>query len=133
MPPEFTEIFAGTSIFIILAICGGTVLSLALTAGITVFAIRLVRNMVGPDRSILQNGIPAQARIMSVQQTGVMVNDQPQITFDLEVRPPGGIPYRAQTKAVIPLVNIPQFQPGAEMPVKIHPTDPTQVVLDIYQ
>jgi len=31
------------------------------------------------------------------------------------------------------MINIPQFQPGAEVPVKIHPSDPTQVVMDIYQ
>lgn len=133
MPPELIELFAGTSIFIIFAVCGGTVLSLALTIGVTVFAIRYIRKMVGPNRSILQNGVPAQARIMAVQQTGMMVNHQPQIVFDLEVRSPGGSPYRAQTKAVIPVVNIPQLQPGVEVPVKIHPTDPAQVVLDIYR
>jgi hypothetical protein len=70
---------------------------------------------------------------MSVQQTGVMVNNQPQVVFDLEVRPPGGTPYRTQAKAVIPIVNIPQFQPGVELPVKVHPSDPMQVALDIYQ
>ena len=81
----------------------------------------------------MQNGISAQARIVSVQQTGVMVNYQPQVAFQLEVTPPGGAPYQAQAKAVIPMVNIPQFQPGVEVPVKIHPTDPTQVVLDVYK
>ena len=133
MPTEFTELFAGTSIFVILSVCGGIVLSLALTIGITVFAMRMVRKAVGPNRSVLQNGVPAQAKIMSVQQTGVMVNNQPQVAFDLEVRPPGGMPYRTQAKAVIPIVNIPQFQPGVQVPVKIHPTDPTQVVMDVYR
>ena len=28
------------------------------------------------------------------------------------------------------MVNIPQFQPGVEVPIKIHPTDATRVVLD---
>jgi hypothetical protein len=133
MPPEITELLAGASTVVVLTICGGTVLSLALTIGITVFAIRFVRNKVGPNRGILQDGIPAQARIVSVRQTGVMLNNQPQIAFELEVEPPGGTPYRAQAKAVIPMINIPQFQPGAEVPVKIHPSDPTQVVMDIYQ
>ena len=132
MPPEFAEIFGTTSILMVLSICACTVLSLAVTIGITVFAIRFIRKKVGPDRSILQNGIPAQARILSVQQTGVMVNNQPQIIFNLDVRHPGSSPYQAQTKAVIPMVNIPQLQPGTDVPVKIHPTDPTKIVLDIY-
>ncbi len=131
MPPEITEILAGTSIVVVLAICGGTVLSLALTIGITVFALRFVRKTVGQNRGVIQDGIPAQAKIVGVRQTGVMLNNQPQIAFDLEVHPPGGSPYQAQ--AVIPMINIPQFQPGAEVPVKIHPSDPTQVALDIYQ
>lgn len=58
----------------VLSICACTVLSLVVTIGITVFAIRFIRKKVEPDRDILQNGIPARATILSVQQTGVMVN-----------------------------------------------------------
>jgi len=133
MPPEITQILTGTSIFIVLAVCGGSVLSIVLTVGIVIFARRMINKTVGPNRGVLQNGMPAQATIVSVRQTGVMLNNQPQILFDLDVHPPGGAPYRAQAKAVIPIVNIPQFQPGAEAPVKIHPSDPTQVVMDVYQ
>ncbi|MCP4540295.1 MAG: hypothetical protein GY832_24410 [Chloroflexi bacterium] len=133
MPPEITQLLAGTSIFVVLAVCGGTVLSIALTIGITIFARRMINKTIGPNRGVLQNGIPAQAKIVSVRQTGVMLNNQPQILFDLEVQPPGGAPYRAQAKAVIPMVNIPQFQPGVQVSVKIHPSDPTQVVMDVYQ
>lgn len=134
MPPEIaefmTEILAGTSILVVLAICGSTVLTLAFTVGITLLVLRVVRKAINPDPGILQNGIPAQATILNVRQTGVLVNHQPQVAFDLEVHPPGDAPYQARAKAVIPMVNIPQFQPGAQVSVKIHPTDPTKVVLD---
>jgi hypothetical protein len=148
MPPEIaefmTEILAGTSILVVLAICGSTVLTLAFTVGITLLVLRVVRKAINPDPGILQNGIPAQATILNVRQTGVLVNHQPQVVrqtgvlvnhqpqvaFDLEVHPPGDAPYQARAKAVIPMVNIPQFQPGAQVSVKIHPTDPTKVVLD---
>ncbi len=133
MPPEITELLAGTSIMVVLTVCGSIVFTIALTIGIMIFARRLINKTVGPNRGVLQNGLPAQAKIVGVQQTGVMLNNQPQILFDLEVQPPGGTPYRAQTKAIIPMVNIPQFQQGVEVPVKIHPSDPTQVVMDVYQ
>ena len=133
MPPEIADLLAGASTTIVLTACVGIALSLLVTVGVTVLIIRMVRKTVGPDRSILQNGISAQAKILGVQQTGTMVNYQPQIAFTLEVHPPGGAPYQAQTKAVIPMVNIPQLQPGTEVPVKIHPTDPTKVVMNIYQ
>ena len=133
MPPGVTELLAGSTVLIVVLVCGGILVTTVITIGVTWLAIRLVRKAMGPDRSILQNGIAAKAQILSVQQTGVMVNYQPQIAFQLEVYPPGDAPYQVQTKAVIPLVNIPQFQPGTEVPVKIHPTDPTKVVLDMYR
>ena len=133
MPPELTALLGGSTILIVILICGSILVTTVITVGVTWLAIRFIRKAMGPNRSILQNGIAAKAQILSVQQTGVMVNYQPQIAFQLEVHPPGGAPYQAQTKAVIPMVNIPQFQPGTEVPVKIHPTDPTQVVLDVYQ
>jgi hypothetical protein len=132
MPPGVTELLTGSTVLIVVLVCGGIVVTAAFTIGITWLAIRLVRKAVGPDHSILQSGIPAQGKILSVQQTGVMVNYQPQVELQLEITPPGGVPYQARTKAVIPIVNIPQFQPGAQVPVKIHPTDPTKVVLDLY-
>jgi hypothetical protein len=133
MPPELTALLGGSTILIVILVCGSLLVTTVITIGITWLAIRIIRKAMGPNRSILQNGIAAKAQILSVQQTGVMVNYQPQIAFQLEVHPPGGEPYQAQAKAVIPMVNIPQFQPGTEVPVKIHPTDPTQVVLDVYQ
>ena len=133
MGPGIEEILAGSTILVVVLICLGTVVTLVFTVGITWLAIVLVRKAMGPNKGVLQNGIPAKAKIVGVQQTGVMLNHQPQIAFELEVQPPGMTPYRAQAKAVIPMVNIPQFQPGAQVPIKIHPADPTQVVLDIYQ
>ena len=129
MSPDISQLVAGGSALVILAVCGGTVLSLAITIGVTWFAMRFVRNMLGQDRSVIENGIPARAKILSVQQTGVMLNHQPQILFDLQVQPPGGALYRAQAKAIISMVNIPQFQPGAEVTVMIHPMDQTKVAL----
>ena len=71
MPPEIaefmTEILAGTSILVVLAICGSTVLTLAFTVGITLLVLRVVRKAINPDPSILQNGIPAQATILNVR------------------------------------------------------------------
>jgi hypothetical protein len=130
--PDVTGLFAGISALTIGAICIGTLVTLVITVGITFLAIKMIRKAVGPDRSTLESGIPAQARIVNVRQTGMFVNNQPQIAFTLEVHPPSGTPYQVETKAVIPMVNIPQFQPGAQVPVKIHPTDPSKVVLDVY-
>ncbi len=123
MSTDITQLLAGGTALII----GGTVLSLAFTLVVTLFAMRFIRKALGQDRSVIENGIPARAKILSVRQTGLMLNHQPQVEFQLEVHPPSGMPYQAQVKAVIGLVSIPQFQPGIELPVNIHPTDLTKV------
>jgi hypothetical protein len=133
MIPDISELLTNMSIFAIVTTCGGGLLSIALTVGIIVFVRRMIKQTVGPSQGILQNGVPAQAKIRGVRQTGVLLNNQPQIEFDLDVQPSGGPSYRATAKAIIPIVHIPQFQPGADVPVKIHPSDPMQVALDVYQ
>ena len=87
---------------------------------------------MGPNREILQSGIPAQATIGQVWQTGTFVSYNPQIGMQLEGQPPTGTPYLAQVNAVVPMVNIPQFQPGGVVPVKIQPTDASKVELNVY-
>ena len=87
---------------------------------------------LGPDTETLKSGTPGQATILRVWQTGTMVNYNPQIGMQLEVRPQFGAAYQTQTTMVVPMVNIPQFQPGIVVPVKISAKDPSKVVLDVY-
>ncbi len=128
----FTQLFAGgIGIFTILTICGSLLFTVLITAVVLFVVYRLIKGM-GPNQSILQTGIPAQAVIRQVWQTGTFINENPQVGMQLEVRPPGGQPYVTQLNAVVPLINIPQFQPGTVVPVKISPTDASKVELDVY-
>ena len=129
MPP-IEELVGGLSIAIIGITCLAFVGMTALTIVSVIVIRRFIQKKVGPDMSVLQQGIAAKAKIISVQQTSMLVNYSPQVIFQLEVHPPNGTPYEATTKAVVPMVNIPQYQPGAEISVKIHPTDPTRVEID---
>ena len=129
MPP-IGEWITGLSIAIIGITCLSFVGMTALTIVLVIVIRRFVQKKVGPDRTILEQGIAAKAKIISVQQSGMLVNYQPQAIFQLEVYPPNGAPYQATMRAVISMVNIPQYQPGAEISVKIHPTDPTRVEID---
>jgi hypothetical protein len=124
-----TSIMGGS--ILLTCLIGGlvTVVTLVSVGAVMFFVFRALR----PDPTITKSGIPAQATIQNVWQTGTYVNNNPQVGLQLEVRPPSGVAYTAQTNAIIPLVNIPQFQPGAVVPVKIHPTDPSKVILDVYR
>ena len=124
-----TTIMGGS--ILLTCVIGGliTLVTLGSIGAVMFFVFKALR----PDPTIMKSGTPAQATIQNVWQTGTYVNNNPQIGMQLEVRPPNGVPYQAQVNAIIPLVNIPQFQPGAVVPVKIHPTDPSKVALDVYR
>jgi hypothetical protein len=127
-PEDITGMVGGLTFGIIAITCIG----ILVTTGITVLAIVLIRRAVGPNKKVLKEGVDGEATILEVNQTGMMVNNQPQAALKLEVRVPGWEPYQTVIKMVIPIVNIPQFQPGAVMPVKVDPNNKAKVVLNVY-
>jgi hypothetical protein len=118
--------------------------SIALTIGITAVSIcftivliyvilRVVRNASGGDkatRQLLQTGMPAQARIVQVQRTGMTINDNPVVNILLEVYPQNGQPpFQAWAKKTVSLFQISQYQVGAVIPVRFNPADPTKIAI----
>jgi hypothetical protein len=77
---------------------------------------------------VAMNGVPMTARLLSMQQTGALINFNPQIQAMLEVHGPQG-PYQVQTMAVVPQMSIPQFQPGAMVNVRVNPQNPHDVAV----
>jgi len=77
-------------------------------------------------------GLQAQARVLTLVQTGAVMNYQPQIRVDLEVLPlGGGPPFRSTVVQFVSAVSIPLVQPGMMVPVRIDPMNPMHVVLDV--
>jgi hypothetical protein len=77
-------------------------------------------------------GVPAQAEILSIGESGLTVNENPVITLEVEVRPPDRLPYRATIKRLlISRLEVPQFQPGTIIPVRFDPRDPSRVSYDL--
>jgi hypothetical protein len=77
---------------------------------------------------LAMTGIPMTARVLSVQQTGAMINMNPQVHAVLEVQGPQGL-FQAQTMAVVPQMSIPRFQPGAVIQVRVNPANPEDVAV----
>ncbi len=79
--------------------------------------------------NLAQTGIPATGRLLSVQQTGAMINFNPEVAAMVEVNHPQMGTYQVQTTAVVPQISIPQFQPGAQVQVRIDPTNPQNIAV----
>jgi hypothetical protein len=122
MPAQFNNLIA-------LSVVAPIVLSIVITLIVLVTVRKFMRNMTGAN---LKGGLPAQATILRIWDTGTTINDNPVVGFLLEVHPQNLPTYQAESKSMIPRLSVPQFQPGATVPVKIGPQNQARVALDIF-
>ncbi len=94
-----------------------------------IFFNKLVLNRVSKkDREILQNGVEADAEIISIQDTGVTINNiYINVKMLLKVIPQFGSPFEINTSHLVSRVNIPR--PGDMLRVKYSKNDLTKVVI----
>ena len=74
--------------------------------------------------------LPGKARILEVKDTGVTINNNPQVKLVLEVKNSFGQKYNAQCRVLVSRINPDAYMPGMEVPVKIDPKNEQNVVLD---
>lgn len=122
----FNSIMGSTAIII--------VISLVITLVVLFFVFRLISGMMKgakQTRQLLATGVPAQARILQIGETGMYVNNNPAVDILLEVHPQDRPPYQVQTRMVVSLIRLSAIQPGNVVPVKYDPADPTKVAIAI--
>jgi hypothetical protein len=78
---------------------------------------------------LMANGRVGSAVITDARQTGMFVNENPQVEFDLQVTVEGLPTYTATHRQVIAQIAIPQFQPGATVPVRVDPENPSSLIV----
>jgi hypothetical protein len=79
---------------------------------------------------IKAQGVPGQATIMSMQQTGVYVNEQPQIELQLQVQDEMYGSRQVTLKEYVPLMLLGTLSSGRPLPVKVDPANPSNVVIE---
>jgi hypothetical protein len=72
---------------------------------------------------LMASGMPAQATIQGMRDTGMTVNEMPQIELDLLVQVPGREAYTVTHRQVMAHSVLGQLQPGATIPVHVDPQD----------
>jgi hypothetical protein len=66
---------------------------------------------------IRKKGISAKAIVLTVSDTGTMVNNQPLLRIGLEVQPPYDSRFTATVEYIVPYSFLPQVQPGSMLQV----------------
>jgi len=119
-----------------LAISGVTLiiicLSLVCTLVITVAAIAvpfiIIRKMNDNNHQRAQElasvGIRGEATILSLQDTGMRINDNPRVAMVLEIRLPNMPPYQVQKTITVSIVQLAQVSVGAVVAVLVDPSAP---------
>ncbi len=70
----------------------------------------------------MEGGVPATGVITGIGQTGTSINQQPQMTFTVQVQPSAsGAPYSADIKQTIPQAFLGMLAPGRPVAVLISP------------
>ncbi len=83
------------------------------------------------NEALLKIGQPAPAQVLNYMDWNVHVNgENPAVTLQVQVNPPGKPPFMAQVTAVIAASSIPRYQPGCTIWVKYDPTNFTKVAID---
>lgn len=79
---------------------------------------------------LLKSGTPAQGKIIEVNDTGVTVNQNPQVKLLIEVTPPGRPVYRVETKMIVSRLNAAHYLPGATLGVRVDLNDPRKIAIE---
>jgi len=88
--------------------------------------------MINANR-LQKTGLPGTAKILEVRDTGVTINNNPQVKLTVEIKNNLGQRYTATIKTLVSRINPFAYQPGMEVPVKIDPKNDQNVVLDFSQ
>jgi hypothetical protein len=111
----------------------GLIISVAVTAIVLVVTgvvfLPVLKNMQAGKR-ILQTGVPAQAMIEHLGETGITVNGQPMVEFGLRVRHADGREYGVTHRQILPRLMMGMVSIGAVVPVKVDVAQPEKVVID---
>jgi hypothetical protein len=120
---------SGDVIFIIVIV--------ALSVGIPLLVVFWAFRKFGPALGSIKNGLPAQATIESLAETGMTISspgigpEAPVYKMGLKVTPPGGgAPYTVESTHAIPRLFVPMMLPGAIIGVLVDPANPQHVVPD---
>jgi hypothetical protein len=81
----------------------------------------------------IKNGVVAEATVMKVWDTGVSINDNPQVGMLLDVHPPTGTSFQAETKKVVSRLNTGVIQPGVQVQVFYDPANLKRLVVQSIQ
>ena len=118
----------GITAVTIAIICVSLVCTLVITVAAIAVPFIIIRKMNENNQKRAQElaavGIQGEATILSVQDTGMRINDNPRVAMVLDVRLPNMPSYQVQKTITVSIVQLAQVQVGAVVGVLVDPSAP---------
>lgn len=96
--------------------------------------LNILGNIMGgispSDRELEERGIETQASVVSARQTGVYVNNQPQVLFELEFKDEKGTTHHVKYKRIVSLLNL-GIASQSTLPIRYLPENPQKIKIHI--
>lgn len=80
------------------------------------------------NSELMTSGIDGQATIKAIRDTGMSMNENPVVEFDLEISA-GGVPHDATIQQLTSRLTAAQYTPGTVLACKVDPNDESKVPL----
>jgi hypothetical protein len=107
-----------------------TAIMLTVMAGMGLLFYKLLIGPMLNNSRLQKTGIAGKAKVLEVRDTGVTINRQPQVKLIVEVKDSLGQRYEATLRTLVSRINPYAFSAGMEIPVKIDPKNPKNIVID---
>jgi hypothetical protein len=107
-----------------------SVAMLAIFGGVFFLLFKLIIKPIINAKRLMASGLPGKATITSVNDTGVTINNNPQVKLTLDVKGHLGQRYTTTLRTLVSRINPFVYQPGMEVPVKIDPRNEMNVIID---
>lgn len=93
------------------------------------FGVRFNRRYLAAQ-ALRAGGVRGTAQVVSARQTGVLMNEQPQVVLDLRITAPGHGTYDARVKEYVPLIALGMLGTGRPLSVLVDPQDRTKILVE---
>lgn len=92
----------------------------------TLFPLLQISKM---KKKLMKEGIEADAVLLNMEQTGLYVNNQPQIKLQVQVQPLTGRNFVSEIREVLTLIDLSQLRIGTTLKVKYNPENTKEVMV----
>jgi hypothetical protein len=97
------------------------------SVGLGIYAIRQAQRG-RHERWLWKTGLRGRGKLVSAR-SGALINEQPLMTFELDLEVPGQAPRRVSRRLIVSEFAAPLMQPGVVLPVYVSPSDPEDILI----